>query len=163
MAEPNPASRVCAIRTIKRTVRVPGSRRVENTRRERTLSIPYNERTGSVPREYLTHRDRTSTVPRRYLDRTSTVPRPYLDRTSTVPRPYLDRTSTVPQPYLDRTPRPHLDRTSTVPRPYHDRTSTAPEEYQWFGSLTFQRVILYIYDEDFSQLYDKCVDRSARQ
>ena len=122
MAEPNPASRDCAIRTIKRTVRVPGSRRVENTRRERTLSIPYNERTGSVPREYLTHRDRTSTVPRRYLDRTSTVPRRYLDRTSTV----------------------LLDRTSTVPRPYHDRTSTAPEEYQWFGSLTFQRAILYI-------------------
>ena len=111
MAEPNPASRDCAIRTIKRTVRVPGSRRVENTRRERTLSIPYNERTGSVPREYLTHRDRTSTVPRPYLDGTSTVPRPY---------------------------------TSTVPRPYHDRTSTAPEEYQWFGSLTFQRAILYV-------------------
>ena len=81
MAEPNPASRDCAIRTIKRTVRVPGSRRVENTRRERTLSIPYNERTGSVPREYLTHLD---------------------------------------------------------------RTSTAPEEYQWFGSLTFQRAILYL-------------------
>ena len=88
MAEPNPASRDCAIRTIKRTVRVPGSRRVENIRRERTLSIPYNERTGSVPREYLTHRDRTSTVP----------------------RPYLDRTG----------------------------------EYQWFGSLTFQRAILYV-------------------
>ena len=82
MAEPNPASRDCAIRTIKRTVRVPGSRRVENTRRERTLSIPYNERTGSVPREYLTHRDRTSTVPRPYLDGTSTV---LLDRTGRVP------------------------------------------------------------------------------
>ena len=40
-------------------------------------------------------------------------------------------------------PRPYLDRTATVPRPYLDRTATAPEEYQWFGSLTFQRAILY--------------------
>ena len=95
-------SRDCAIRTIKRTVRVAGSRHVENTRRERTLSIPYHERTRSVPREYLDH---TTTILHCMTCRTATVPRPNLDHTATVPRPNLDHTMTEPRPYCDRTRR----------------------------------------------------------
>ena len=89
-----------------------GSRRVENTRWERTLSIPYHERTRSVPREYL---DRTATILHCMMCHTATVPRPNLDHNATEPRPY---TSTAPQP--------NLDRTATVPWPYRDRTGRVP-------------------------------------
>ena len=47
---------------------------------------------------------------------------------------YLDHTTNVP--------RPHHEHAVTAPRAYLACTTTLPEEYQWFGSLTFQREIL---------------------
>ena len=54
-----------------------------------TEAISANRCTFSVFSVFLTFLDRSSTVPRPFLDHPY-VPRPSLDRSSTVPRPFLD-------------------------------------------------------------------------